>query len=236
MIRAQNLTKIYKTPGSEVTVFDNLNLEIRKGGLVAVIGPSGAGKSTLLHLLGGLDTPTRGKVLFKNQNIFDWGPQELARFRNQHIGFVFQFHHLLPEFTAVENTMMPKLIRGDKGADIESAARRMLDRVGLSHRLEHKIGELSGGEQQRVALARALINQPRILLADEPTGNLDSRTGTEVMELIRGLNESLHMTVVLVTHERDLAEKYGDRLVFLADGQIVADQPSTTRAMARGDS
>src|SRR5881409_3954181 len=152
MIRAESLTKIYKTPWSEVVVFENLNLEVKQGSLVAVVGPSGAGKSTLLHLLGGLDTPTRGKVLFKNRNIFEWSPPELARFRNRHLGFVFQFHHLLPEFTAVENTMMPKLIRGDKGADIESAARRMLDRVGLTHRLEHKIGELSGGEQQRVAI------------------------------------------------------------------------------------
>jgi lipoprotein-releasing system ATP-binding protein len=205
MIHARNLTKIYKTPGSEITVFDNLNLEIRQGSLVAVIGPSGAGKSTLLHLLGGLDTPTRGDVFFKNQNIFEWGAQELAQFRNQHIGFVFQFHHLLPEFTAVENTMMPKLIRGDKPADIESSARRMLDRVGLSHRLDHKVGELSGGEQQRVAIARALVGQPQVLLADEPTGNLDHRTGETVFQMIRELHIERGLTSVIVTHNERIA-------------------------------
>src|SRR6267142_472434 len=139
MIEARNLTKVYKPPGSEVTVFDNLNLEIAHGSLVAIIGPSGAGKSTLLHLLGGLDSPTRGDVLFKNENIFQWGAAELARFRNHHVGFVFQFHHLLPEFTALENTMMPKLIRGDANAATELEARQILDRVGLAHRLDHKV-------------------------------------------------------------------------------------------------
>ena len=155
MIRAQKLTKIYKTPGSEISVFENLDLEVKRGNLLAVIGPSGAGKSTLLHLLGGLDRPTRGGVLFKNENIFDWEGAALARFRNRHVGFVFQFHHLLPEFTALENTMMPRLIRGENRRETEVAARRMLDRVELGHRLDHKVGELSGGEQQRVAMARA---------------------------------------------------------------------------------
>ena len=205
MIRAQNLTKIYKAPASEIVVFDNVNLDVPKGRLLAIIGPSGAGKSTLLHLLGGLDTPTRGEVFFKNRNIFEWNAAELARFRNRHVGFVFQFHHLLPEFTALENTMMPKLIRGDKGPDIESAARRMLDRVGLSHRLEHKIGELSGGEQQRVAIARALVGQPQVLLADEPTGNLDHRTGETIFKMIRELHAERDLTSVIVTHNERIA-------------------------------
>src|SRR5262245_39392968 len=157
MIEARNLTKIYKTPASHVIVFENLNLLVERGKLVSIIGPSGAGKSTLLHLFGGLDTPTRGDVVFKTENIFKWSPSELARFRNRHVGFVFQLHHLLPEFTTFENTLMPKLIRGDDRGLAEAAARRILDRVGLSHRLEHKVGEISGGEQQRVAIARALI-------------------------------------------------------------------------------
>jgi lipoprotein-releasing system ATP-binding protein len=207
MIQARKLTKIYKTPGSEVIVFENLNLEVKQGTLLAIIGPSGAGKSTLLHLLGGLDTPTRGDVLFKNQNIFDWAAQDLARFRNHHVGFVFQFHHLLPEFTAVENAMMPKLIRADKAAETEAEARRMLDRVGLSHRLDHKVGELSGGEQQRVAIARALVGAPELLLADEPTGNLDHRTGETIFNMLRELHGERDLTSVIVTHNEKIAVK-----------------------------
>jgi lipoprotein-releasing system ATP-binding protein len=205
MIQARNLTKIYKTPGSEITVFENLNLEVKRGTLLAVIGPSGAGKSTLLHLLGGLDRPTRGDVLFKNHSVFEWDSQDLARFRNQHVGFVFQFHHLLPEFTTLENTMMPKLIRGENQEGTEGAARRMLDRVGLGHRLDHKVGELSGGEQQRVAIARALICEPELLLADEPTGNLDHRTGEIIFQMIRELHAERNLTSVIVTHNERIA-------------------------------
>src|SRR5689334_15477266 len=153
IVETRELTKIYRTTASEVVVFDNVNLAIPKGRLIAVIGPSGAGKSTLLHLLGGLDEPSRGTVLFKGQDIFKMNSGDLARFRNRHVGFVFQFHHLLPEFTAVENTMMPKLIRGQQKTATEPEAKRILDRVGLSHRLDHKVGEMSGGEQQRVAIA-----------------------------------------------------------------------------------
>src|SRR5206468_8548537 len=183
MIQAQNLTKIYKSPASQIVVFEDLNFEVQAGSLFAIIGPSGAGKSTLLHLLGGLDRPTRGDVLFKNQSIFQWQASQLAQFRNRHVGFVFQFHHLLPEFTALENTMMPKLIRGDDRSSTEAAARQILDRVGLARRLDHKVGEVSGGEQQRIAIARALIGQPELLLADEPTGNLDHRSEEHTSEL-----------------------------------------------------
>ena len=205
MIQAQNLTKIYKAPASEIVVFDNLNLDVPKGRLLAIIGPSGAGKSTLLHLLGGLDTPTRGQVFFKNRNIFGWNPAELAKFRNRHVGFVFQFHHLLPEFTALENAMMPRLIGGGNRAEIEANARQMLERVHLSTRLDHKVGELSGGEQQRVAIARALVSGPELLLADEPTGNLDHRTGETIFQMIRELHAEKDLTSVIVTHNERIA-------------------------------
>jgi lipoprotein-releasing system ATP-binding protein len=205
MIEARNLTKIYKAAASEIVVFDNLNLEVKQGRLLAVIGPSGAGKSTLLHLLGGLDTPTRGEVFFKNRNIFEWNAAELAQFRNRHVGFVFQFHHLLPEFTALENTMMPRLIGGGNRAEIESNARHVLDRVALTSRVEHKVGELSGGEQQRVAIARALVSGPQLLLADEPTGNLDHRTGETIFQMIRELHAERDLTSVIVTHNERIA-------------------------------
>jgi lipoprotein-releasing system ATP-binding protein len=205
MIEARSLTKIYKTPASQVVVFEEVNLQVLRGKLVSIIGPSGAGKSSLLHLLGGLDTPTRGEVLFKNENIFQWRAPELARFRNRHVGFVFQFHHLLPEFTTFENTMMPKLIRGDDRAETEATARQILERVGLGHRLDHKVGEISGGEQQRVAIARALIGGPELLLADEPTGNLDHRTGEHIFEIFRELHRERDLTSVIVTHNERIA-------------------------------
>jgi len=205
MIQAQSLTKVYKTPASQVLVFEDVNLEVKTGTIVAIVGPSGAGKSTLLHLLGGLDRPTRGDVLFKSESIFRWGAAELARFRNHHVGFVFQFHHLLPEFTALENTMMPKLIRGDSRPDTEIEGRRILERVGLGHRLDHKVGEVSGGEQQRIAIARALIGKPELLLADEPTGNLDHRTGDVIFQMIRELHAERGLTSVIVTHNDRIA-------------------------------
>jgi lipoprotein-releasing system ATP-binding protein len=205
IVQARNLTKIYKTPAAEVVVFEDVNLEVTKGKLIAIIGPSGAGKSTLLHLLGGLDEPTRGEVLFKGESLFAMNNADLAKFRNRHVGFVFQFHHLLPEFTAVENTMMPRLIRGEARTATEMDAKAILERVGLSHRLEHKVGELSGGEQQRVAIARALVGQPELLLADEPTGNLDYRTGDTVFQMVRELHAERGLTSVIVTHNERLA-------------------------------
>jgi len=207
MIEAKDLAKVYRTPASQVTVFENLNVHIERGKLVGVIGPSGAGKSTLLHLLGGLDTPTRGSVLFNGTNIFNWNPRELAHFRNSHIGFVFQFHHLLPEFTVLENTMMPMMIRGEVGGDMKQAAVEILNRVGLGHRISHQVGEISGGEQQRVAIARSMVGRPQLLLADEPTGNLDHRTGLAVFEMIRALHSERGLTSVIATHNEELARQ-----------------------------
>jgi len=205
IIEARGLSKIYTAPAADVVVFERLNLEVSKGGLIGVIGPSGAGKSTLLHLLGGLDVPTHGTVLFNGRNIFDMSATELARFRNRHVGFVFQFHHLLPEFSAIENTMMPKLIRGEGREPSALDAKRILERVGLGHRLDHKVGEMSGGEQQRVAIARALVAGPELLLADEPTGNLDHRTGDGIFRMIRELHTEKELTSVIVTHNEKLA-------------------------------
>ncbi len=223
MLRAKDLTKIYGRAASEVTVFEGLNLEVPRSRMVAIIGPSGSGKSTLLHLLGGLDRPTRGTVWFEDRSIFEWGKQELARFRNQHIGFVFQFHHLLPEFTTLENTMMPRLIRGGPRESAEAAARKMLERVGLGHRLDHKVGEISGGEQQRVAIARALVGEPQLLLADEPTGNLDHRTGGLIFEMIHDLHREQGLTSIIVTHNERLAVQCDE--VWEIDGGRFAVKP-----------
>ena len=218
-----------------IRAVDGVSLEIPSGEFVALLGASGSGKSSLLNLLAGLDSPTSGSVVVEGRNLAGLSRDELAMYRRHTVGMVFQSFNLVAAMSVVENVELPL-----RFAEVERSRRlalvsAALKRVGLAGRLGHRPIELSGGEQQRVALARALINSPSILLADEPTGNLDSRTGTEVMELIRSLNESLQMTVVLVTHERDLAEKYADRLIFLADGKVVADQPNPTRAVARGD-
>ncbi|MCU1269378.1 MAG: Macrolide transporter ATP-binding protein [Acidobacteriaceae bacterium] len=215
-----------------IRAVDGVSLTVEAGEFIALLGASGSGKSSLLNLLAGLDSPSAGSVIVENQSLSGLSREELAKYRRYTVGMVFQSFNLIPSMTVVENVELPlrfaEVERTKRGALATSA----LEKVGLSGRLKHRPIELSGGEQQRVAMARALINQPRILLADEPTGNLDSRTGTEVMELIRRLNESLKMTVVLVTHERDLAEKYANRLIFLADGKVVADQPNPARATA----
>jgi lipoprotein-releasing system ATP-binding protein len=222
-LRAVGLTKTYAA-AAEVRVFENLDLAVDSGKLLAVVGPSGAGKSTLLHLLGGLDRPTRGKVLFQEEDIFRWSPRQLARFRNRHVGFVFQFHRLLPEFTAVENAAMPQLIRQVGRDEAHAAARAMLERVGLGHRLDHRVGAISGGEQQRVALARALAGGPDLLLADEPTGNLDQRTGQAIFETIRELHAERGLTSVIVTHNERIAMACDD--VWELDSGVFRAVPS----------
>jgi lipoprotein-releasing system ATP-binding protein len=222
LMEAQALTKIYRGVGEEIPVIKNLNFSLKRGEMVAIVGASGAGKSTLLHLLGGLDEPTSGTVVLDNFDIFKNGAVELAEFRNRRIGFVFQSHHLLPEFSALENVMMPLLIRRENPDRAAGIARELLQKVGLGNRSSHRPGELSGGERQRVALARALVAAPALLLADEPTGNLDQKTGAEVFDLIRELHRETHLTSIIVTHNETLAATC-DRVWHLANGSLFQD-------------
>ena len=215
-----------------IRAVDGITLQIAAGEFVALLGASGSGKSSLLNLLAGLDSPSSGSVIVEGQSLAGLSREQLAKYRRHTVGMVFQSFNLIPSMSVLENVELPLRFAEVERTKRAAMASSALERVGLSGRLQHRPIELSGGEQQRVAMARALMNQPHILLADEPTGNLDSRTGTEVMELIRHLNESLKMTVVLVTHERDLAEKYANRLIFLADGKMVADQANTTTTIA----
>ena len=219
-----------------IRAVDGITLAVEPGEFIALLGASGSGKSSLLNLIAGLDSPTSGSIVVGERNLAAFSRGELAQYRRYTVGMVFQSFNLIPSMTVLENVELPlrfaEVERSKRGA----MAKEALERVGLAGRIQHRPIELSGGEQQRVALARALINQPSVLLADEPTGNLDSRTGTEVMELIRRLNESLQMTVVLVTHERDLAEKYAERLVSMADGKVISDQSNPARTLARGES
>ena len=218
MIRVNDLKKTFIKDGNHIEVLKGLNLEIRRGESLAMLGVSGAGKSTLIHILGALDHPTSGKVLFDDINIFSWDDNKIAKFRNRKIGFVFQLHNLLPEFSALENTMMPALIHGLSRREAKQRAESLLETVGLSHRFTHKSGELSGGEQQRVAVARALVMEPDILLADEPTGNLDTETGKKIEDILLGLNISKKITLVVVTHNKSLADRMQKR-VGLRDGR-----------------
>jgi lipoprotein-releasing system ATP-binding protein len=219
MIEAVDVHKSFHLDQTEVQVLRGVTLEIKRGELIAIVGASGVGKTTLLHILGTLDRPTRGTVRFDGEDVFTRSDQGLAEFRNRKIGFVFQFHHLLPEFTAVENVMIPALIRRDSTASARASAESMLKEVGLAHRLEHRTGELSGGEQQRVAVARALILQPDLILADEPTGNLDTRTGDDIFQLMRDLNRAKNTTFVIVTHNEALSNQ-ADRIIRMVDGQV----------------
>jgi lipoprotein-releasing system ATP-binding protein len=222
-IRTVGLTKRYGSGANEVLVFDDLNLEILSGERVALVGESGAGKSSLLHLLGGLDRPTRGRILFGARDISELGEAELADFRNREIGFVWQTHYLLPEFTALENVMMPLLIRGIAPEEAAKAALERLAEVGLATRVSHRAGELSGGEQQRVVLARALVGRPRVLLADEPTGNLDYVTGEKIANLFDDLHRTHQLTSVFVTHNLEFAKRC-DRILKLEYGALVSLQ------------
>ncbi|MYC77239.1 ABC transporter ATP-binding protein [Candidatus Poribacteria bacterium] len=219
LIRVADLHKSYYDGESELPVLQGINLEIYMSELLAVVGASGVGKSTLLHIMGTLDRPTTGSVLYDEQDVFTLSDTELARFRNKEIGFVFQFHHLLPEFTALENVAMGALITSSNNKTVYKEAASLLDYVGLSERLSHYPSQLSGGERQRVAIARALINHPKVVLADEPTGNLDRRSSEAVLELLWDLNAKSGQTFVIVTHNQELAEQV-DRVIQLVDGKV----------------
>ncbi len=220
MITVTDLKKSFQMNGYTLNVLKGISLNIARGEMIAIVGASGAGKSTLLHMLGTLDRPTSGNVLFDGQDVFALSEEAQAEFRNKRIGFVFQFHHLLPEFTALENTFLPALIQDRPADEAQKEAAQLLADVGLGERLHHKPGELSGGEQQRVAVARALMQRPDLVLADEPTGNLDTHTGEALFALLRKLNKARGTTVVIVTHNDKLYAQT-DRIVRLEDGQIV---------------
>jgi len=219
LIRTVDLHKSYYDGVTELPVLIGIDIEVDKAEILAIIGASGVGKSTLLHLIGALDRPTQGRVFFENQDVFAFNDRELDRFRNQEVGFIFQFHHLLPEFTAIENVALGALIAGKNSHDAHDSARKLLDYVGLSERLTHHPSELSGGERQRVAIARALINQPKVILADEPTGNLDRKTSAAVLDLLWDLNDRFDQTFIIVTHNQSLAQR-ADRLIHLVDGRV----------------
>jgi len=217
VIECRDVAKTYFDANRELRILRGVNMEVQDGEVLAISGQSGVGKSTLLHLLGTLDKPSGGDVLFRGQSLYKLPRREINRIRNEEIGFVFQFYHLLPEFTALENVMMPALCRGARKAAMKPRAMELLEKVGLKERVTHKPGQLSGGEQQRVAIARALYNKPSVVLADEPTGNLDERTGEGIVQLLWELNERDKITLVLVTHHEQLAVK-AHRWVHLHEG------------------
>lgn len=219
VIYCENLAKTYQDGQLETQVLTDINLAVQPGDRLAIVGSSGSGKSTLLHLLGGLDTPSSGEISVLGQSLTTLSVSALSKLRNQSLGFVYQFHHLLPEFTAVENVAMPLVIGGQKPAAAKQQAEDLLKQVGLGHRLDHKPSELSGGERQRAALARALISRPACLLADEPTGNLDHRTAEGIFELMMQLNKEFNTALVIVTHDMTLAGRM-DRVLTLVDGQL----------------
>lgn len=222
MLIAKGIHKVYKNGQRELEVLKDVDLEIRDSEALGIVGPSGAGKSTLLHILGGLDSPTDGEVILDGESLYNLGDSRLARIRNQKVGFVFQFYHLLGEFSALENVMLPALLAGNKRIalhDIRARAYELLKEVGLADRGDHRPNALSGGEAQRVAVARALVNEPRLLLCDEPTGNLDSKTAEGVLSLLFGLNKERRQTIVIVTHDDQIARSCG-RTIRIRDGRI----------------
>ena len=223
LVRVRALHKSFNHMGNVLEVLKGIDLEIQGGELLSIVGASGAGKSTLLHCIGTLDLPTSGQITLDGVELTTLSGQKLARVRNQSIGFVFQFHHLLPEFDALENVMMPGLIRGDARKTMELRAKEVLGEVGLSHRMTHRPGEMSGGEQQRVAIARALTLEPKLLLADEPTGNLDTATSDAIHDLFFEINRKHSTTIVVVTHNPSFAQRM-PRVVSMSDGKVVEDQ------------
>jgi lipoprotein-releasing system ATP-binding protein len=228
-LRVEGLTKVFRSGNSDLVLFDNLSFQVKKGEMLAIVGESGVGKSSLLHLIGTLDRPTRGNVYFDNRNLEALSQESAAEFRNREIGFVWQFHYLLPEFTALENIAMPLLLRGWSRRKAEGEAGAWLQEVGLADRGHHRSGELSGGEQQRVSLARALVTRPRLLMADEPTGDLDSRTADAVFNLIARLHSGYQLTSLIVTHNAAFARRC-HRVLVLRGGRVEEIAPESLPA------
>jgi lipoprotein-releasing system ATP-binding protein len=218
-LKTVELSKSYLSGQEELQVLRDVDLTVKKGEFITIVGVSGSGKTTLLNLLSALDRPTNGTVIYEDQDIFKLNDKDLAKFRNQEIGLIFQFHHLMPEFTAIENVMMPTLIARMDREESQNSAKKLLQIVGLEGREHHRPTELSGGEQQRVAVARALINNPKVILADEPTGNLDRKTGESIHDLICNLNREMNLTFIIVTHNESLAQR-SDKTIRLTDGKV----------------
>lgn len=233
-IRSENLCRYYAMGDSTIRAVDGVSLQIRSGEFVALLGTSGSGKSSVLNLLAGLDRPTSGSVFVQGRNLAKLSREELAKYRLHVVGMVFQSFNLIPSMTLEENVELPLRFAEVERSERQKLAQAALERVGLRARMSHRPSELSGGEQQRAALARALINRPKLLLADEPTGNLDSHTGTEIMDMVREFNRELGMTVVMVTHERALAERYAQRMIFLADGKLVHTEDVAAQSEQEG--
>ena len=219
LIKGINIRRVFVTGKERLEVLKGIDVTFKKGMIHTIVGPSGAGKSTLLHILGGIDRPTEGKVILDNSSLYDFPDRELSRIRNKKIGFIFQFHHLLPEFSALENVMMPSVIDAMNAKKARKVAENLLVKVGLSDRFDHKPNELSGGEKQRVAVARALVNNPSVIFADEPTGNLDSKNSDLLLSMLLELNRSEGITLIVVTHNKDIANKIGN-VIKMKDGKI----------------
>ena len=234
ILEARNICKTYYSGPNEVEVLRGVNLDIFQAEIAVIMGASGVGKSTLLNILGTIDTPTAGQLNINGEDVFRYSEPKLARFRNDNIGFIFQFHHLLAEFTALENVLIPRMIKGNHWEDDANYASQLLSDVGLAHRLEHKPNQLSGGEQQRVAIARALMNRPQLIMADEPTGDLDRKNSQILFDLIRKLNEKYGHTFIIVTHD-DMIARQAHRIIQLADGKIESEsRPAGNPPASRG--
>jgi len=222
LVKVKNIKKSFQKDGVRLDVLKGIELEIKQGDFITIMGPSGAGKSTFLHILGKLDHPTEGQIWFRDTEITTFSPEEESRFRNEDVGFIFQFYHLLQDFDVLENIMMPLRIKGVPLHEARATAEESLEVMGLGPRKRHKPGELSGGEQQRVAIARAIVKKPPFLLADEPTGNLDSKSGAEIINILKQLHAEQKMTMVMITHDRNIAENC-QRIIFLKDGVVVEE-------------